>query len=86
MERGQRERLKVDEGRIQLLVRGFADDWKRSIEALNAEVMQSFSNFKTGTYILQVCERGTLVAMAIIINAYVQEMWPGWGRLSFQKL
>lgn len=46
--------MRVDKARIQQLVRGFAADWKRSIESLNQEVMQSFSNFKTGTYILQV--------------------------------
>ena len=54
LERGQRDRVRVDEARIQQLVRGFATDWKRSIESLNQDVMQSFSNFKTGTYILQV--------------------------------
>jgi len=40
-------------GRIQQLVRGFAAEWKRSIEILNQEVMQSFTNFKNGTAILQ---------------------------------
>ena len=55
LERGQRDRVRVDEGKIQLLVRGFAGDWKKSIEALNQDIMQSFSNFKIGTHILQVC-------------------------------
>ena len=41
-------------GRIQQLVRGFASDWKRSIENINQEIMRSFSNFKNGTAILQV--------------------------------
>lgn len=54
LERGQRERVRVDEGRIQQLVRGFATDWKHSIESINQDIMHSFSNFKTGTYILQV--------------------------------
>ena len=40
--------------RIQQLVRGFASDWKRSIENINQEIMRSFSNFKNGTTILQV--------------------------------
>ena len=60
LERGQRERVRVNEARIQQLVRGFAADWKRSIESLNQEVMQAFSNFKTGTYILQVTSCGEL--------------------------
>ena len=54
LERGQRDRVRVDEAKIQLLVRGFAGDWKKSIEALNTDIMQSFSNFKIGTHILQV--------------------------------
>lgn len=52
-ERGDKPR--VDERRIQLLVRGFASDWKKSIETLNHDIMQSFTNFKNGTAILQVC-------------------------------
>ena len=35
-------------------MRGFNADWKRSIEAINQAVMQSFTNFKNGTAILQV--------------------------------
>ena len=35
-------------------MRGFASDWKRSIENINQEIMRSFSNFKNGTAILQV--------------------------------
>jgi len=53
LERGQKDRIRVDERRIQQLVRGFAAEWKRSIEILNQEVMQSFTNFKNGTAILQ---------------------------------
>ena len=54
MERGQRDKVKVDERRLQQLVRGFAADWKKSIETLNQDIMQSFTNFKNGTAILQV--------------------------------
>ena len=54
LERGQREKVKVDEKRLQQLVRGFATDWKKSIEILNQDIMQSFTNFKNGTAILQV--------------------------------
>ena len=54
LERGQRDRIKVDERRLQQLVRGFATDWKKSIEVLNQDIMQSFTNFKNGTAILQV--------------------------------
>ena len=44
----------MDERRLQQLVRGFAGDWKKSIEVLNQDIMQSFTNFKNGTAILQV--------------------------------
>lgn len=53
MEQGRRESVVVDEKRIQQLVRSFAADWKKSIETLNREIMQSFTNFKNGTQILQ---------------------------------
>lgn len=53
MEQGSRESVVVDEKRIQQLVRSFAADWKKSIETLNRETMQSFTNFKNGTQILQ---------------------------------
>ncbi|KAL5483835.1 hypothetical protein EMCRGX_G020250 [Ephydatia muelleri] len=53
MEQGSRESVAVDEKRIQQLVRSFAADWKKSIETLNRETMQSFTNFKNGTQILQ---------------------------------
>lgn len=57
LERGQKDKVKMDEKRIQQLVRGFAANWKKSIEELNEDVMQSFTNFKNGTAILQVRER-----------------------------
>jgi hypothetical protein len=55
LERGQKEKVKVDERRIQQLVRGFSNDWKKSIEELNQDIMHSFTNFRNGTTILQVC-------------------------------
>ncbi|XP_030202200.1 vacuolar protein sorting-associated protein 52 homolog isoform X2 [Gadus morhua] len=53
MERGQLERLKNDEARINQLVRGFSSSWKHSVEAMSQEVMRSFTNFKNGTSIIQ---------------------------------
>ena len=41
--------------RVIKLVRGFNIDWKKSIELINQDVMESFPNFKNGTQILQVC-------------------------------
>ncbi|XP_065185383.1 vacuolar protein sorting-associated protein 52 homolog [Sycon ciliatum] len=53
VERGQAGRVKVDQGRLQQIVRGFSNDWKRNIDAINQDVMRSFSNFKNGQAILQ---------------------------------
>lgn len=36
------------------IVRSFGAEWKRSIEAINSEILQSFTNLKNGTNILQV--------------------------------
>ena len=36
------------------IIRSFGAEWKRSIEAVNNEILQSFTNFKNGTIILQV--------------------------------
>lgn len=41
--------------RIQQIVRGFNNDWKRALESINQDVMRAFTNFKNGTQILQVC-------------------------------
>ena len=36
------------------LVKGFLNDWKKSLELINQEIMRSFTNFKNGQAILQV--------------------------------
>lgn len=68
LERGQREKVKVDERRLQQLVRGFAADWKKSIETLNQDIMQSFTNFKNGTAILQVIRKKSPYSEEVWIN------------------
>ena len=35
------------------LVRSFSATWRKSVEKLNNEVMQCFTNFRTGTVVLQ---------------------------------
>eukprot|EP00794_Sanderia_malayensis_P015923 gene15923-17524_t len=54
---------RMDEYKIEQLIRGFAADWKQAIETINQDVMRSFSNFKTGTNILQA-------ALAQLIQYY----------------
>uniref|UniRef100_A0A183V8G5 Vacuolar protein sorting-associated protein 52 homolog n=1 Tax=Toxocara canis TaxID=6265 RepID=A0A183V8G5_TOXCA len=53
----------IEQGHTQLLirysekvtgiVRSFSANWKKSIDAINKEILQSFTNFKNGTNILQ---------------------------------
>ncbi|XP_064616275.1 vacuolar protein sorting-associated protein 52 homolog [Liolophura sinensis] len=45
--------LKNQERRVQQIVRGFNNDWKKAIDQINQEIMRSFTNFKNGTQILQ---------------------------------
>ena len=59
LERGEKDRVRLEEKRVDQLVRGFAANWKKSIEELNQDVMKSFTNFKNGTAILQV--RGIII-------------------------
>ncbi len=40
--------------KVPNIVKSFGVEWKRAIESINQEVMQSFTNFKNGTTILQV--------------------------------
>lgn len=40
-------------GRINGLIKGFSQDWKRAIDEIDSEVMRSFTNFKNGTVVLQ---------------------------------
>uniref|UniRef100_A0A915DQV1 Vacuolar protein sorting-associated protein 52 homolog n=1 Tax=Ditylenchus dipsaci TaxID=166011 RepID=A0A915DQV1_9BILA len=40
--------------KVTHIVRSFNVEWKRSIEAINTEILQSFTNFKNGTNILQM--------------------------------
>ncbi|XP_065146961.1 vacuolar protein sorting-associated protein 52 homolog [Paramisgurnus dabryanus] len=53
MEKGQLDKLRNDEARINQLVRGFSNTWKQSVEVLSQDVMRSFTNFKNGTSIIQ---------------------------------
>ncbi|XP_039256225.1 vacuolar protein sorting-associated protein 52 homolog [Styela clava] len=49
----QMDLLKKAEHRVMPLVRSFTKNWKTSIQSINQEVMNSFTNFKNGTSILQ---------------------------------
>ncbi|XP_059173916.1 vacuolar protein sorting-associated protein 52 homolog [Physella acuta] len=53
LERGNGDKLQAEEKRVQQIVRGFNNDWKRALESINQEVMRAFTNFKNGTQILQ---------------------------------
>lgn len=54
VDQGRTELLKRYVDRVPNIIRSFNEGWKKSIEQLNSEIMQSFTNFKNGTIILQV--------------------------------
>lgn len=41
-------------GHVNPLIKSFANDWKKSVELINQEIMRSFTNFKNGQTISQV--------------------------------
>ncbi|KAL5011476.1 hypothetical protein ScPMuIL_010027 [Solemya velum] len=53
LERGHGESYRGEERRVQQIVRGFNNDWKKALEVINQDVMRAFTNFKNGTQILQ---------------------------------
>ncbi|KAL3872238.1 hypothetical protein ACJMK2_040174 [Sinanodonta woodiana] len=53
IERGNLDGLSREEKRVQQIVRGFNEYWKRALEMINQDVMRAFTNFKNGTQILQ---------------------------------
>ncbi|XP_065323299.1 vacuolar protein sorting-associated protein 52 homolog isoform X3 [Gordionus sp. m RMFG-2023] len=48
------ERLKAKTNLIRAIIKFFNEDRSKAIEAMNSEIMQSFTNFKNGTNVLQV--------------------------------
>jgi vacuolar protein sorting-associated protein 52 len=46
--------LKQYETKMPQLIRNFTNDWKKSLELINQEIMRTFSNFKNGQSILQL--------------------------------
>ncbi len=45
--------LKSYESHVNPLIKNFTNDWKKSLELINQEIMRSFTNFKNGQTILQ---------------------------------
>ena len=43
----------LKKGHVNPLVKSFMNDWKKSLELINQEIMRSFTNFKNGQTILQ---------------------------------
>ncbi len=46
--------LKSYESHVNPLIKNFTNDWKKSLELINQEIMRSYTNFKNGQIILQV--------------------------------
>ena len=45
--------LKTYESHVNPLIKNFLNDWKKSLDLINQEIMRSFTNFKNGQAILQ---------------------------------
>ncbi|GAB6031475.1 Vacuolar protein sorting-associated protein 52 [Chamberlinius hualienensis] len=54
IDQGRIDQLKAEEPRVIGIVRSFSSTWKKSISDINKEIMQSFTNFKVGTNILEL--------------------------------
>jgi vacuolar protein sorting-associated protein 52 len=53
IEKDNLNQLKSYESHVSPLVKSFLNDWKKSLDLINQEIMRSFSNFKNGQNILQ---------------------------------
>lgn len=53
IEKGQMDNLKRQEARALDLVQSFTNNWKRSLEEINSEVLKSFPNLVLGAALVQ---------------------------------
>ncbi|CAD5228228.1 unnamed protein product [Bursaphelenchus okinawaensis] len=53
VEQGHTQQLSRFTGKVTQIVRAFVAEWKKSIEEINKEILQSFTNFKVGSTVLQ---------------------------------
>lgn len=53
IDRNQIEQLRKEEKRAQAMIRTFSTSWKKSLEEIHHDVMQTFTDFKNGSNILQ---------------------------------
>lgn len=53
IEKGQADDLKRQEGKALALVQSFTNNWKRALEEINREVVNSFPNLVLGTALVQ---------------------------------
>jgi len=53
LEKGDTESLKQEEQKVTQIIGQFGNDWKKSLDSINGEILSSFPNLKLGTGILQ---------------------------------
>jgi len=53
LDKGDTEGLRQDEKRVTQIIVAFSNDWKKSLDLINGEILSSFPNLKLGTGILQ---------------------------------
>eukprot|EP01136_Pigoraptor_vietnamica_P026922 Opistho-1_new@82540 len=53
VEKSKADQAKFDQRKLEQIVRNFASDWKKAIDAINGDITRSFDNFNNGTTIRQ---------------------------------
>ena len=55
LDKGDSESLKNEERKVTQIIINFGNEWKKSLDSINGEILSSFPNLKLGTGILQQC-------------------------------
>lgn len=55
LDKGDLESLKNEEKKVTQIIINFGNEWKKSLDSINGEILSSFPNLKLGTGILQQC-------------------------------
>lgn len=65
--KGNPSAVRVDQNRVQTLIRSFNKEWKPAIMTIEGNIMKTFTNFKNGTAILQT----TLTQLVVIYERFL---------------
>jgi hypothetical protein len=72
-------------GRFEKIAKDFAQNWKNALGLINASTMQSFSNFKIGTLVLNTILKRIVVQYQAFLMFW-EKKFPPNARLSVQPV